>query len=101
MLTKTDFTNLRNEFATKKDLKKFVTNTEFRYEINRLDKRIDDFHKEFVEFKDTVLQTLDWLVGAFKDFKDELQILTSRYPDIHDRLDNHEIRITKLEKKTN
>src|SRR3990167_7827294 len=73
MLTKTDFTNLRNEFATKKDLKKFVTNTEFRYEINRLDKRIDDFHKEFVEFKDTVLQTLDWLVGAFKDFKYSLQ----------------------------
>lgn len=92
MLTKTDFVNLRKEFVMQK---------EFRYEINKLHKRIDDFQEEFHEFKDTVLQTLDWLVGEFKNFRDELQILTSRYPDIHDRLDNHEIRITKLEKKTN
>lgn len=92
MLTKTDFVNLRKEFVTQKG---------FRYEINKLHKRIDGFQEEFHEFKDSVLKTLDWLVGAFKDFKDELQILTSRYPDIHDRLDSHEVRITKLEKKTN
>ncbi len=92
MLTKTDFINLRREFVTRK---------EFRYEIVRLENEIKEFRQQFTEFKDSVLKTLDWLVGAFKNFRGELQILTSRYPEVLDKLDNHEIRITKLEKKTN
>ena len=65
-----------------------------------IDFKLDPILKEQEEnkkFRTQVMQTLDWLVGAFKKFEDEHSVLSGKYSDIHNRLDNHEERINTLE----
>mgnify|MGYP001619617854 CR=1 FL=1 len=101
MLTDADITKLKKVFVTKK---------EFREEIDKSNKyteklflslvqSVDNLSKELSEFKERTNKTLDWLVGAFKKFDEEHTILTLRYSTIGKTIDNHEIRITTLEKK--
>lgn len=37
---------------------------------------VEQFKNEFIEFKNYVTKTLDWLVGAFKKFDEEYTIAT-------------------------
>lgn len=72
--------------------------------IDYIDERLKPFEemrKEFAEFKDRVLTALDWLIGAFKKFEEEHTILTGKYSEVSQRLNDHENRISALEKKTN
>ena len=52
-----------------------------------------------MEFKDHMYKTLDFLVGSYKKFDEEHSILTTRYSTIGKTIDNHETRISILEKK--
>ncbi len=101
MITDADVTKLK---------KVFVTKSYFTKELKRLDRRFDglkmyiDLRLEPLnglgEFKESVLKTLDWLVGAFKKFDEEHTILAGRYGEINMKIENHESRIGLLEKKT-
>jgi len=99
MITDTDVKKLEKKFVTKKylneklgatekGLKKEIRSSEnyLNYKIDTLEKKVDDFKAEFTGFKDSVLKSLDWLVGAFTKFEEE-----------HIILDNHETRISHLE----
>lgn len=69
------------------------------YKIEMYKKEVDEFKKEFIDFKDKVLTNLDWLVGAFKKFDEEHIVLSGNYSDINVKLDDHGSRITLLESK--
>lgn len=104
MITDADIKKLKKVFVSKNDLKK---------EVSRLDKRIDglkiyidyrlepfeEMRKDFYSFKDQVLKTLDWLVGAFKKFDEEHTILSGQYSEVQIKIENHETRIGIIEKK--
>lgn len=86
-----------NSYATKQDL----LATEDRLD-QKIDKRIDgvikyidyklelvdEFKKEFVDFKDRVMKTLDWLVGAFKKFDEEHTVMAEQIRKIADKQRN-------------
>lgn len=56
--------------------------------LNSIDQRLDK-----------ILINLDWLVGKYKKFDEEHTILTGKYSEINQRIDRHEEKIVKLEKK--
>ena len=82
-----------------------------------LDKKLEQLAKQMLEYvdirfktveerldaidirHDKILTTLDWLVGAFKKFDEEHTVLTGRYADVRETLDDHESRIAVMEKK--
>ena len=108
MITDADIKKLKTIFATKKDLEKTElllkrdfksTENYLNYKIDSLEKKVDEFKEEFVEFKDSVLKSLDWLVGAFKKFNDEHTILAEQNKRSNDKLNNHEKRIFSLEQR--
>ncbi|MDP3974550.1 MAG: hypothetical protein Q8P65_01015 [bacterium] len=109
MLTDGDISKLKNVFVTKEEL--FSTELGLKKEINNFKKSVDirfeivenaikGLSKDFAEFKEHTYKTLDWLVGAFKKFDEEHTVLTVRYSRINKSIDNHETRISILEKKT-
>ena len=108
MLTDGDISKLKKVFVTKeelfsaesglrKDINNFKKSVDIRFDI--VENAIDKFSKDFTEFKEHTYKTLDWLVSAFKKFDEEHTILTVRYSKINKTIDNHETRITILEKK--
>ena len=67
---------------------------------NYFDFRIEPIEQAQIEnekFKARVLDSLDWLIGAFKKFEEEHTILSGNYSGITDTLGNHEKRIDRLE----
>ncbi|MFA5770193.1 MAG: hypothetical protein WC894_01700 [Patescibacteria group bacterium] len=102
MITDADVKKLKTIFATKKDLEGLRvdlkgTENYLNYKIDSLDKKVDKFKEEFTGFKDSVLKSLDWLVGAFTKFEEEHTILTEQNGRANGKLDNHEARIEHLE----
>lgn len=68
--------------------------------IDYIDHRLEPFEemrKDFYSFKDQVLTSLDWLMGAFKKFDEEHTVLTANYTKVQKRLDNHEERLYVME----
>lgn len=109
MITDSDIRKMKQVFVTKEDLKKelrtYATKKDLKstenflnYRIDTLERKVDDFKNEFIDFKERVLKTLDWLVGAFKKFDEELTISNHRSIDFWDKLENHEIRIKNIER---
>ena len=70
----------------------------FKKEMMDFKNEMTDFKNEMGKFRDQTYKTLDWLVGAFKKFDEEHTILSGKYSTINIKLDNHEERITTLEK---
>lgn len=108
MITDADVKKLKIIFTTKKDLKKTElllkrdlksTENYLNYKIDTLEKKVDDFKEEFIGFKDSVLKSLDWLVGAFKKFDEEHTVLSEQNKRTNGKLDNHEKRIFSLEQR--
>jgi|SRR3989344_6900281 len=108
MITNADITKLKKVFVTKQELKetenrliKYINYKTDRLEesIKILSNELADFKKEMMEFKDHMYKTLDFLVGSYKKFDEEHSILTTRYSTIGKTIDNHETRISILEKK--
>lgn len=104
MITDKDVKKLEKTFATKKDLKDSESRLNKR--IDRLSEDIDykleplfEFKEEMANFKDSVLKSLDWLVGAFKKFEEEHTVLTAQNKRTNGKLDNHEARIVSLEQR--
>lgn len=110
MITDTDVKKLEKKFVTKKylnekldatekGLKKEIRSSEnyLDYKIETTKKESEEFKREFRNFKDSVLKSLDWLVGAFTKFEAEHTILTEQNGRANGKLDNHETRISHLE----
>lgn len=107
-----------SELVTKEylDEKNYVTKENLSKVEKRLNMRMDrimkylEFHLEplrkfmadFAKFKDQTQRNTDLLMGKYSKFDDEYVILTDQYSEVTEKLDSHEIRIVKLEKrKTN
>ncbi len=108
MITDADVKKLKTIFTTKKDLEKTEllltrnlksTENYLNYKIDTLEKSVNEFKGEFTIFKDSVLKSLDWLVGAFKKFGEEHTVLTEQNGRAIDKLENHEKRIMSLEQR--
>lgn len=104
MITDADVKKLKTVFATKADLKKLELNLKgtenfLNYKINTLEKKVDFFKEEFKEFKDSVLKSLDWLVGAFTKFNEEHTVLSEQNKRTNIKLENHGKRIFTLEQR--
>jgi hypothetical protein len=85
-------------FATKKDLERFAT----KVDLYRVERRIDDLEEKFTnkltEFKEKILMALDTVMGELKAIRQEITALTGLYQRHEEKLENHEERITELEK---
>ena len=57
--------------------------------------------KEFEEFKNNVYDKLDWLISQYKKLDEERQVILYRQEKINERLDDHEVRISRLESQKN
>ncbi|OGK31204.1 hypothetical protein A3F29_01775 [Candidatus Roizmanbacteria bacterium RIFCSPHIGHO2_12_FULL_33_9] len=114
MITDRDIKKIKKElvkdFITKKEFLQFTNeNNNFKlgvnkrfelleYRVAQLTKEFKEFRDEMREFREQTYKSLDWLVGAFKKFDEEHTILSTRYSTINKTIDNHENRITSLEK---
>ena len=106
----------KNNLASKTDLKETENrfSNKLRETEERLNKRIDrvlkyirfeieplkEFNKEMREFKNKVLDKMDWLIGKFQKFEEEYMIQNEHNSRTLDRIENHEKRITSLEKSS-
>ena|SRR3989338_8610643 len=99
--TKRDVETIVEKIVDKKTLPIRQDVSMLNFRVSSLEDKFKEFQKEFSDFKDRVLTNLDWLVGAFKKFDEEHTILSQRYIDMGDKLDNHETRIKILEKTHN
>ena len=101
MITDTDIVKLKKVFVTKQELKLEIDRANSYTEklFMSLSKDLLEFKKEMVDFRNRTDKALDWLVGAFKKFDEEHIILSARYSTINKIIDNHENRITSLEKR--
>lgn len=104
MITDTDIKKLEKVFVTKSEFNEFKINANkhfdlLEYRVTQLSQEFNEFREEMREFRDQTYKTLDWLVGAFKKFDEEHAILSARYSTINKTIDNHENRITSLEKR--
>lgn len=107
-ITKNEFNSFKKEFFQtrnkfNKDHKNLINSVDFRFlnvleSIYKLSKELADFKREMMDFKDHMYKTLDFLVGSYKKFDEEHSILTTRYSTIGKTIDNHEKRISLLEK---
>lgn len=97
---------------TDKDIKKlketFVTKDEYKASIDRIIKYIDyrlepldELIRGFREFQEQMSKTMDFLVGAYQKLTDEHIVAGEQYSRLNRGLQNHEARITSLEKKVN
>ena len=80
----------------KKDIDRVIEYVNLRFEAIE---EIYQFRKEFKEFKESVLKTLDFLVGAYKKFDDEYFLISHQLLNVDKILGKHETRITRLEEK--
>ncbi|MEK7633442.1 MAG: hypothetical protein AAB437_01210 [Patescibacteria group bacterium] len=115
MITDTDVKKLKAVFVTKKDLKntEHVFDKKLQETEERLNKRIDrgteyinfhleplqQFKKDFEDFKNKMFDRFDWLFGKYKKFEDEHVVLTEQTNRVNGKLDNHEERIISLEQR--
>ena len=60
---------------------------------------LEESKREFKDFKDSVLKSLDFLVGAYKKFEDEYTVGFKQYSRLDGKLEDHEVRIKLLENK--
>ena len=72
--------------------------------IEYIDLRIEEVKREvlaldkkFEEFKNNVYDKLDWLISQYKKLDEEREVIFYRQEKINKRLDNHEVRISRLE----
>lgn len=107
----------KNNLLTKEYLDKKLRNFATKSDFDKLDEKIDkvkdglifyideklkpleEMGKSFFEFKDSVLATLDKLVGMFEKFDQERIVASHQFRRINDKVENHDKRITVLEEK--
>lgn len=68
-----------------------------KQDLNQIQKLIKDEIK-YLPSKDEFYDKMDEVMGELKSIREELILITGRQAEHSDQLDNHEERITKLEK---
>jgi chaperonin cofactor prefoldin len=104
--------NKENNLATKRDLDILgeKLKIEFRkdlidfrsyleYRIERGQDNFNTFKKDFAEFKNRIYNSLDSLTGSYKKFDEEHAVISERYSEIFDKLEDLETRVLVLESK--
>lgn len=85
------------DVLTKEDFKQLATKSELKYEISRLDKKIDDLDSKLDVKFDKVMNSLDGIVGTLDDLKTDNVVGTHQIRELRVQVDNHEKRLQKLE----
>ncbi len=62
---------------------------------------INSLRKDFEDFKNNVYDKLDWLISQYKKLDEERDVIIYRQEKINERLDDHEVRISRLENRKN
>jgi hypothetical protein len=76
-----------------KQTNNLVTKPFLKKELNKLKR---DLRRELVG-KDEFLEKFDEVLGELKGLREDFDIFSGKYGVIHDRIDNHEERIVRLE----
>lgn len=87
---------------TKMDINQQIRSTHnyLEHETSSIKKTLNDFIGEFHKLKNWMYDKLDWLTKSYEKFDQEHTIASEQYRESSDKMENHEIRITALEKKT-
>lgn len=99
MITDDDIKKLKKTFVTKEELQTSIDRV-IKYIDYRLEP-LEELRREFKEFKDQILKSIDFLVGGFKRLDEERIVASEQHFRIKSNVEDHEIRITSLEKKVN
>ena len=85
------------ELVTKKDLDDQISALETRTDIkfDKLERRIDEKARKY---RDEVLTVMDSLANQLKTLHQEMVMINKHSADMWVKINNHETRITKLEK---
>ena len=103
--TKLDLDNLAKDLS--QDIRNNINASENRlnHRIDRVmeyidfkTKPIDEMRQDYRDFKSRIFDRLDWLIGAYEKFNQEMIILNKYVKDSHDRIENHEARLVQLER---
>lgn len=71
----------------------------FKYLDHRFEP-LEQMQKDFSEFKNNTYNRLDWIIKLLTKYDQEYTVLSDKYITTDGKLDNHETRISALEKKT-
>lgn len=71
----------------------------FNSRFEAIEQMVADLSTKIARFTNSVLNSLDKLTTEYKKLDEETTVLAGRYPQINDKLDDHEVRISALEKK--
>ncbi|MFN4212651.1 MAG: hypothetical protein ACK4FL_01645 [Microgenomates group bacterium] len=106
-------TRLTRKFLTKEDAKKFATKDDLKgfatkKDIERLptreeiEFRLSQFKEEIIEmlrkFRDDIYTKIDPILQEVVTAREEREVSNHRISTLDEKLENHEVRITKLEK---
>lgn len=86
-----------NEVVTKKFLKKELDrqfldyNTAIQQTLDQMEKRI------LATVQEMLITFQDQMMGEFKSMHEQFDALLYRHQDHHERLENHELRLVRLE----
>ncbi len=99
-LTKDDLTDVLQDYPTTSDLKKEISALEIRTDIKMetMEVRID---KKAQKYRDQVLTVMDKVVNELKTMRQEQVMANEHARRMLDRIEGHEVRITKLETTQN
>jgi len=87
------------DFVTKgyldQKLDKFVTKDYLDERLDEMDEKLD---KKLTKFRDDILTAVDGVMGELKDMREEQTLVSGKFSEHTDTLENHESRLQKLEK---
>lgn len=76
--------------------KKFITKPELTFGLEELKIEIDERARQY---RDDVLTKLDGVMGELQTMREENTVGTHQISELAERVDDHEVRITTLEKQ--
>jgi ABC-type phosphate transport system auxiliary subunit len=91
MITDADITKMKKVFATKAELKKLSTKFVTKTELKALDTKVD---RGFIELVDYIGETKAEILNELREFREEMRMISNTHQST---LNNHEVRIAKLE----
>jgi len=86
---------IKNDYVTKQDIKKL--RDEMKRDLRSLSNDNSSLKEEFKSLKSDIVDMQDKLMGEFKKMGEDNEIITGKHRIMRDGLEDHEIRIIKLE----
>ncbi|MCL4415138.1 MAG: hypothetical protein M1268_03765 [Patescibacteria group bacterium] len=95
--TKTDIKELKTEVKGQRAEFKRIEKS-LRSELLRLEERIENSDENAIKYRDQILTRLDEVMGELENMREDRTIGTYQTAELRKDVDDHEKRITRLEK---